>query len=188
LPAERFLWFPLHALPLEGGDGTSPRRKGWDLLLRRRDTLTTEEGIVIKIDAHGTWVKTVKTGACAGCSARGSCHAQSGGEEMEVNVLNDIGAKVGDRIVLGIETASLLRASFLLYLFPILALMAGAFAGNGLAALFAADVSASAAGAGLLCFVLAVLFMRRRADRMAARKSYRPRIIRILSRPSAAED
>ncbi|MEJ2166242.1 MAG: SoxR reducing system RseC family protein, partial [Desulfobacterales bacterium] len=75
-------------------------------------------------------MKTSKTGACKECSARGSCHSSGGGEEMEVEVINEVGAKVGDRIVLSFETGSLLKATFLLYVFPILLLILGAVIGQ----------------------------------------------------------
>lgn len=142
--------------------------------------MATEQGTVIKIDSQGTWVKTTQSSACAGCSARGSCHSKPGGGDMEVNAVNTVGAVVGDRIVLGIETAPLLKATFLLYVFPILALLLGAFVGHGIAASLQKDVTHMAVLSGLIFFVSAVLVMRRRANRMAAQDAYRPRIIRIL--------
>ena len=88
--------------------------------------MATERGIVTRTDSRGAWVKTIKTGSCEGCSARGSCHSLSDRGDMEVKAINAAGAKVGDRIVMSFETASLLKATFLLYVFPILLLIIGA--------------------------------------------------------------
>ena len=94
--------------------------------------MATEQGIVIKTDSSAAWVKTIKTGACEGCSARGSCHSLGHSDQMEVKAINQAGAKVGDRIVLLFETSSLLKATFLLYVFPILLLIIGAAIGQEL--------------------------------------------------------
>jgi sigma-E factor negative regulatory protein RseC len=142
--------------------------------------MATERGTVVKIDAQGTWVKTTQSSACAGCSARGSCHTKPGSGDREVNAINTVGAVVGDRILLGIETAPLLKATFLLYVFPILALLIGAFVGHALAINLQRDATNSAVFAGILFFVASVLIMRRRANRMALQDAYRPKIIRIL--------
>ena len=99
---------------------------------------------------------------------------------MEVNAINSVGAVVGDRIVLSIDTAPLLKATFLLYVFPILALLIGAFVGQALAANFQMDATNLAVLSGLLFFAAAVFFMRRHANRMAAQDAYRPKIIRII--------
>jgi sigma-E factor negative regulatory protein RseC len=101
---------------------------------------------------------------------------------MEVEVANDIGAKEGDRIVLTLETGSMLKALFLLYIFPILVMLAGAVVGMKAAA--AIDVNASAASVVVAFSALfaAVLFVRKKANQLAQRAGYRPRITRILGR------
>jgi len=82
---------------------------------------------------RNAWVKTIKTGDCAGCTARGSCHSLGNNADMEVKAINEAGAIAGDRIVLLFETSSLLKATFLLYVFPILLLIIGAAIGQGIA-------------------------------------------------------
>lgn len=143
--------------------------------------MATEQGVVIKTDAGAAWVKTVKTGACAGCSARESCHASSGGEEMEVKVINEVGAKAGDRIVLSFETGSLLKATFLLYIFPILLLILGAVIGQEAASYLGFNASGSSALIGFSFFGVALLIVRFKANQLAKRKEYRPKIIKILN-------
>jgi len=54
----------------------------------QKDTnLATEQGIVIKTDSSAAWVKTIKTGACKGCSARGACHSVGNSDQMEVPLI-----------------------------------------------------------------------------------------------------
>ena len=144
--------------------------------------MATEQGIVIRTDSRAAWVKTIKTGACEGCSARGSCHSLGNNDEMEVKAINEAGAKVGDRIVLYFETASLLKASFLLYVFPILLLIIGAFLGQEIASHIDFNPSGLSAITGFSFFIAAILIIKARANKMALKKEYRPKIVKILVR------
>ena len=101
---------------------------------------------------------------------------------MEVEVINELGARVGDRIILSFESASLLKATFLLYVFPVLALMAGAIVGQQIGVMVGLNDSAGAALVGLSAFILAIRFIKTKANQLAQRNEYRPRIIRILGR------
>ncbi|MBU0769650.1 MAG: SoxR reducing system RseC family protein, partial [Proteobacteria bacterium] len=58
--------------------------------------MATEEGVVVRIDADTAWVKTKKSKSCEGCSSRGACSVMGGGDEMEVQVVNAVGGKIGD--------------------------------------------------------------------------------------------
>ena len=144
--------------------------------------MATEQGIVIKTDSSAAWVKTIKTGDCAGCSARGSCHSLGNNDEMEVKAINEAGARAGDRIVLLFATSSLLKATFLLYVFPILLLIIGAAIGQELAPRIDFDPSGLSALTGFSFFIVAVLIIKARANKMALKKEYRPKIIKILTR------
>ena len=142
--------------------------------------LTTEEGVVIKSDMATAWIKTTKTGGCKGCSARGSCHSLGGGKEMEVEAINIAGAGAGDRVVIGFETGSLLKASFLLYIFPILGLIFGAVIGNEIASAIGLNREAASLTVGFLFLILAFMFVRQRGNQLAKNNQYRPKVIRIL--------
>jgi len=144
--------------------------------------VATEQGIVIKTDSSAAWVKTIKTGSCEGCSARGSCHSLGNSDQMEVKAINEAGAKVGDRIVLLFETSSLLKATFLLYVFPILLLIIGAAIGQEMAPHIDFNPSGLSALTGFSFFFAAVLIIKTRANKMAQKNEYRPKIVKILAR------
>jgi sigma-E factor negative regulatory protein RseC len=142
--------------------------------------LATEEGIVIRIESGAAWVKTVKSGACKGCSARGSCHSLSSGDETEVEAINEAGAKAGDRIVLSFETSSLLKATFLLYVFPILVLLTGALIGEEIAQYTQINPSVFSAITGFSFFFAAVFIVKTKANKLAKKNEYRPKVTKIL--------
>ena len=145
--------------------------------------MNTEQGIVIKVDTKTAWIKTTKTGACESCSAKSSCHTLGGGKEMEVEAINEAGAQIGDQVVIGFETASLMKVSFLIYIFPILGLIAGAIVGEAVAPYFSMNKSLSALLIGGFVFFLCYLFVRKKGNELAKDRSYHPKVIRILPTP-----
>ena len=135
--------------------------------------MATEQGIVLRTDSEAAWVKTVRSSSCEGCTAKGSCHSMGGGNEMEVKALNTAGARAGDRIVLSFETASLLKATFLFYVFPIILLIVGATLGQMLAPLMALNPSVVSVLVGFGFFFTALFVVKARANKMA-KKNKRP--------------
>jgi sigma-E factor negative regulatory protein RseC len=145
--------------------------------------MATEEGIVTRIGGHAlhtAWVKTSQSSACKSCSSRHSCSADTKGQEREVEAINVVGAKVGDRIQISIKTGSLLKATFLLYIFPVISMLCGGLAGNRLGAYMGLDPSPAAALGAAISFLGAMVVVRMRAGRMALKLEYRPKITRIL--------
>jgi sigma-E factor negative regulatory protein RseC len=145
--------------------------------------MATETGIVIKVDATTAWVTTTKTSACEGCAAKSSCTVLGGGKEMEVEAINDIGAQVGQNVVLHFQTSPLLKATFLLYVLPILFLILGAFIGDRAAPHFAMDPSNCAVVVGLVFFGISIKFVKSKGNTLAKKDAYRPKVVRILKDP-----
>jgi sigma-E factor negative regulatory protein RseC len=147
--------------------------------------MAVEEGVVVRISegpSQTAWVKTSQASACKSCSARHSCNGDSKGEEREVEAINAIGAKVGDRIQIFIRTGALLKATFLLYIFPVISMLCGGLAGNRLSSYLGLDPSPAAALIAALAFLGAMVIVRLRAGRMALKLEYRPKITRIIGR------
>ncbi len=151
--------------------------------------MAIEQGIVTKIgaDPQTAWVKTKPCTACESCSARDGCNEAAKIQEQEVQVLNAVGARVGDRIQLSISTGSLLKATFLLYLFPVICMLIGGLAGNALAGRFTSDPTLVSVCAALLCLAAAMVFVRFRGNKLAAKSEYRPKIIRVIGRQGIQE-
>jgi len=143
--------------------------------------MATEHGIVMRTGIREAWVKTIKSGSCEGCTARGSCHSLSDSGEMEVKAINEVGAEVGDRIVLSFETSSLLKATFLIYVFPILFLVIGAVLGQEIAPYFNFNSSGFSALVGFSFFFAAVFVIKIKANKMAQKNEYRPKIVKVIT-------
>ena len=147
--------------------------------------MASEQGVVVRVDAAGTWVKTVRSEACESCSSKGACHSMGGGREMEVVVVNPLNARVGDHVVLRLENSPFLKATFLVYMFPILLLVAGAAAGEWISRSFGFDSSLLPALLGFGSLATGLLLMRIIAHRLATKDEYRPRIARVFGKAEA---
>ena len=99
---------------------------------------------------------------------------------MEVEAINHAGAQVGQTVVLSFDTSPLLKATFLLYVFPIIAMIVGAFVGQKLALNFNVDASFLSAIFGFLFFGITMLLVRSKGNRLGQRDEYRPKIIRVI--------
>jgi len=88
-----------------------------------------EVGKVIETGGGTARVLVKRNSACYHCPSR-SCCASLGGDFKRVDVSNVIGAKEGQKVKIGISPKAVLKASFILYMVPILALITGAMLGN----------------------------------------------------------
>jgi sigma-E factor negative regulatory protein RseC len=107
---------------------------------------------------------------------------------MEVKAINIAGAREGDRIVLSFETRSLLKATFLIYVFPIIFLVIGAVFGQMLSSLISVNPSALSVLLGFAFFFAALRIMKVRANKMAAQNAYQPKITKILEIANPSPD
>ena len=154
--------------------------------------MATEEGVVIKLGSAGiesAWVKTTRTSACKACASRNSCMTKGSGKDMEVEAINSIGARVGDRIVLSIHSASLFKATFLIYIFPILAMLVGAILGHILALERGSqDPSGLSALLAFIFLGVAVIIVKVLGNAMSSKQAYMPTIVRIITRSTEQND
>ena len=143
--------------------------------------MATEEGIVIHTHDALARVKTTKSSSCKACTARDSCHVTETGKVMEVDAINGAGAREGDRILLHFETASLMKACFLLYLLPVGFMLTGAILGHWLALKTGMNVSLLSAVSGFLSLFLSFVMIRSKANALGKNDAYKPKIIKILN-------
>ena len=101
---------------------------------------------------------------------------------MEVDALNVAKAKVDDRVVVFYDSASLLKVSFLLYVFPILCMIAGAVIGQKLTPFFGFSGPTLSVVGGIAFFLAAFGWIKFREKKIAGKDAYRPKVIRILKR------
>jgi sigma-E factor negative regulatory protein RseC len=112
-----------------------------------------ENGQVVDVQGEFAWVESERRSACGGCASSEGCGTgviarAFGNRAVTLKVLNPAGARIGDRVVIGISETGLVRGALAVYATPLLTLFAGALCGHWLAG--GSDLAAIAgAGVGL---------------------------------------
>lgn len=144
------------------------------------------EGVIVKIGQEGVFVETSRASACGSCSSKDGCGTSTlsqllGNKSSSFKVLNPIGATLGERVVIGMEEAALLKSSLLVYLLPLTFLLAGAITGGWLAP--ARLLDAYAAGGMGIGLVVGFVALKMIAARAGTNRQFQPVILRrVFSR------
>lgn len=86
----------------------------------------TEYGEVVDIRGNTAFVKFKRSAACGRC---GACGILSNQNDIVVEMPNELQAQVGELVSVQIKMRKALKASAIAYVFPLIMLFAGVFAG-----------------------------------------------------------
>jgi sigma-E factor negative regulatory protein RseC len=139
-----------------------------------------EEGLVRSLHGRLAQVEMVQTDACQHCSAQGVCHAMGGEKVRSIAAENQAGAQVGDRVLLAAPRRGVLGAGFLVYMVPVLALIAGAAVGQKLGPDWGLSVQNGAVLTGLGSLAAAWLVLRQVSRKLGQKSSFKVRIVRVV--------
>ena len=118
-------------------------------------------GIVVKTDGKRAIVRIRKSSACGhDCGECRLCN----NPEFETEVVNNIGAKIGDKVSIGAPTSEVLFSAFLVYMLPVIGVLV---IGILLSSLFE---SSFAIALGCVLWVLLWFIIIRRRNRINASK------------------
>lgn len=138
-----------------------------------------ERGQVMAVEGTQVRVAVSRQNSCGSCKARAACgqglmQSLKPGRVHEVLALCDYQVQVGDTVVLGVEETLALRGAVLVYLLPLLALLAGALLADWLGLAEGWTILAALAG-----FALAVtgLYLYNRS--LAGRTGMLPLVLRV---------
>ena len=138
----------------------------------------TKTGVVKAVQGSMALVVTKAEPECQGCKARDACTATGGGgANVEVRVHNTAGAKVGDIVIISMKGSSLLKASFLVYMVPIIALIGGIILGHSLSGVISIDKDLLVGILGLLAFLGAFIWVKKKGDKLSGSKEFIPEIV-----------
>lgn len=137
--------------------------------------LVTIRATVLEVDGRSALVE-VEQGGCGRCHEKGGC----GGRQLtqmfcsspkKYQVDNRLGATIGDRVVVAIDSGGISRSANLVYILPLILAIAGAMLGLSLG-----DDLGAILGA-VLGLILAFAFIRFRTQNWGESQSDRPYII-----------
>ena len=133
-----------------------------------------EIGTVVQLEKKRALVVFERSSACKHC---GACQ-RADGAQMQVWLPNEKNAQVGDKVRVELGAKSMLRATWLAYIFPLAMLFAGVGLGYWLAPENSRELIA--AFAGLIGAGLAYVLLRMNNKRFEKDVTLQPQICEIL--------
>ena len=143
--------------------------------------MITEQGVVEEVVQQKAVVRIQKGSSCASCESRGSCMVMADKTVM-IEVDNELQADVGDRVELGMPSGSLMKLSLLVYFFPVIGFVAGAFIAAAWAESLHMDSTTASLLGGFIAMAITFFVLKWLSRGAQDRGEYRPRMTRILAK------
>jgi sigma-E factor negative regulatory protein RseC len=144
-----------------------------------------EEGTITKVVGSKALVLVGKSSMCDGCHSRSVCKNLGGGKTMEAEANNSAGGKVGDRVLLKLDTSLFLRITFLVYIIPVLALIAGAIIGVKFGPQYSFNPELASLVLSVSAFIITFLILYVVGKLAKVKQKYIPEIVKIISSGSS---
>lgn len=144
-----------------------------------------ELGIVRRVEGDDAWVDTQRKSSCGSCSAKG-CGTGAlakviGNRPQQLKLVNSIGAKAGDTVVLGINESALVKGSLAAYIAPLLFMFIGGLLGQTMAEQLGLSVDASSAVLGVIGLAIGLLWLKLFGRKTATSEQYQPVMVRLAN-------
>lgn len=132
------------------------------------------------------WVETQRQSTCGGCAANQACGTSVlakvlGTRRTRVRALNRSGAKVGDRVIVGIDESALIRGSLAVYAMPLLTLLGGGIVGALLSERLQVTGESLTLGLGVAGLVAGLLWLKGFTRRIRNDSRYQPVVLRRVA-------
>ncbi len=143
-----------------------------------------ERAVVVALEGDFAWVATQRKSACDGCSVKKGCGTGAlskvvGKRANRIRVLNRIGARVDEVVVVGIEESALVNGSLALYAVPIVTMLASALIAQWL--LSTADGEGWVILSALAGFFAGFSWVKSFSRRVAYDERYQPIVLRLAN-------
>ena len=151
-----------------------------------------ESARVVSVEDGIAWVETLRKSACDHCEANKGCGTATlskvlGQSRTHVKVLNPVGAKAGEQVIIGIEEKALVRGSMVIYAVPLISMIVFALGGEALKP-FISSGDGLTVLAGILGLAVGFGWVRRFAARIRLDEHYQPVILRRVTPITPAPD
>lgn len=133
-----------------------------------------QEGVVLEIIGNLAKVKTSRHNDCENC---GAC---PGNSAMVLEALNTVGAKPGQRVAVEVQEINMLKAAFIVYILPLIAVFVGALLGGIFAQKIGNESIWFQVMGGIIAFVLSVVYIKYFDSAARLNVKMQPIIVRIL--------
>lgn len=133
-----------------------------------------QQGIVIEINNNIARVKVARHSHCENC---GAC---PGSNAMVLEVVNDIGARVGQKVVFEIKEEGMVKAAFVVYVLPLLFTIIGIAIGSLISEFTNIAVFSFQVFGGIIAFIFSIVVIIYYEKVYKSNVNRLPKIIKIL--------
>ena len=139
-----------------------------------------QQGYIVGIiDEKTAKLKMQRHSACASC---GKCTTTSEKKDIIVEVDNSIGAKLGDRVAVNMESMNVLKAVGIAYIFPLISLLIGTI-GTYYVLQFienTKNIEVISSIVGIIIMVISFFILRKNDSKLRESRQYIPIITKII--------
>jgi sigma-E factor negative regulatory protein RseC len=143
-----------------------------------------EQGTVLEAQGNRILVQTQANACCENCSAGEHCAIGGDAQKREVWVENRVGALPGDEVEFYVPPGTSVLASSLLYLFPVIMLIAGIIIGAHYSGWFHLGRDASSAVGGVSFLLISFFIIKIISAYIKKRNLFVPVCTGVVSRKS----
>ena len=139
-----------------------------------------QQGYIIEvIDKKTAKLKMQRHSACASC---GKCATTSEKKDIIVEVDNTLGAQVGDKVKVNMETVNVLKAAAIVYIVPLVALLVGTIGTYFVLDLLKISIYVETiSGAfGLVSMLISFLILKKNDNKFRDSREYIPIVTEVV--------
>lgn len=137
-----------------------------------------EIGEIIELEGNQAIVRIQRSSACGKC---GACKFGASRDGMLLSTYNHLNGKPGDFVEIELESSSIVKASIIVYLIPLLGLIIGVVVGYFLAGFFNLDSGLLGAIGGILFTALTFLGIKAIDPLLKEKDTYSPKMVSIIN-------
>ena len=139
-----------------------------------------QQGYIVGIiDEKTAKLKMQRHSACASC---GKCTTTSEKKDIVVEVDNSIGAKLGDRVAVNMESMNILKAVGIAYIFPLIGLLIGTIGTYYVLQLIenTKNIEVISSTVGIIIMLISFFILRKNDSKLRESRQYIPIITKII--------
>lgn len=151
-----------------------------------------ETATVVKCEGEFAWVEAHRQTTCGNCAANKGCGTSVlakviGKKVARMKAINKANAQVGDKVIVGMNEAALVKGSLAVYLLPLVFMMLFAVTGNVVAVQMAWQTEPVVILFAVIGLLTAGVWLRGFTRRIQFNNEYQPVVLRRLPTPFVAQ-
>ena len=136
--------------------------------------MKTEQGLVIEVIDEEAQIKVGRHNDCKNC---GAC---PGNDSVIIIANNQVGAKPGQRVLFEVKEKSILKAAFIVFILPLVALFTGVMLGGVSGEYIGINIRMLQIMGGIIAFLLSLAVIKVFDKATSKSDKSKPVIVRIL--------